>query len=203
MASPPFDVGPVTLEGHLVRLEPLDVGRHLPGLAEVGLDPSLWLYLVDRPDSPERLRRYLEAADAERQAGRMMPFVTHERSTGRPIGMSRYMSIDPPHRRLEIGHTWVAPAWQRRGFNAEAKLLMLTHAFEVLGAHRVEFKTHARNEKARAGLLGIGATYEGLFRKHMVMPDGTFRDSVWYSIVDDEWPDVKPRLEALVATHVA
>jgi RimJ/RimL family protein N-acetyltransferase len=133
----------------------------------------------------------------------MLPFVTHELSTGRPIGMSRYMAIDPAHRRLEIGHTWVASDWQRRGFNAEAKLLMLAHAFETLGAHRVEFKTHAANDKARAGLLGIGATYEGLFRKHMVMPDGSFRDSAWYSIIHDEWPVVKPRLEAIVASHLA
>jgi RimJ/RimL family protein N-acetyltransferase len=149
------------------------------------------------------MRGYLEGADAERRAGRMLPFVTHELASGRPVGMSRYMGIEPAHRRLEIGHTWVAPGWQRRGFNAEAKLLMLANAFEGLGAHRVEFKTHARNEKAREGLLGIGATYEGLFRKHMIMPDGEHRDSVWYSIVDDEWPDVKVRLEALVSRHVA
>ena len=202
MTRPPFDVQPVTLEGRLVRLEPLDVERHLAGLAEVGLEPSLWLYVVDRPATSDDLRRYLEGAEAERQAGRMLPFVTHERATGRPVGMSRYMSIEPAHRRLEIGHTWVAPAWQRRGFNAEAKLLMLTHTFESLGAHRVEFKTHARNEKARAGLLGIGATFEGIFRKHMVMPDGTFRDSAWYAIVDEDWPAVRERLEALVASHV-
>lgn len=202
MRRPAFDVRPVTLEGRIVRLETLDVDRHLAGLAEVGLDPSLWLYVLDRPRTVDDLRRYLEAADGERLAGRMLPFVTHERSSGRPIGMSRYMGIEAAHRRLEIGHTWVAAAWQRRGVNAEAKLLMCAHAFEDLGAHRVEFKTHARNDKARAALLGIGATFEGIFRKHMVMPDGTFRDSAWYSIVDDEWPAVKPRLEALVASHV-
>ncbi len=202
MERGPFDVQPVTLDGRLVRLETLDVDRHLAGLAEVGLEPSLWLYVVDRPASSSDLRRYLERADSERAAGRMLPFVTHELATGRPVGMSRYMAIEPAHRRLEIGHSWVAPAWQRRGFNAEAKLLMLTHAFEGLGAHRVEFKTHARNDKARAGLLGIGATFEGTFRKHMVMPDGSFRDSVWYSVIDDEWPAVRARLEALVASHV-
>jgi RimJ/RimL family protein N-acetyltransferase len=193
----------VTLEGRLVRVEPLDVERHLAGLAEVGLDPSLWLFVVDRPSSVEGMRAYLAGADAERRAGRMLPFVTHEVASGRPVGMSRYMGIEPAHRRLEIGHTWIAPAWQRRGFNAEAKLLMLANAFEGLGAHRVEFKTHARNEKAREGLLGIGATYEGLFRKHMIMPGGERRDSVWYSIIDDEWSAVKPRLEAIVARHMA
>lgn len=199
---PPFVVTPVTLEGRLVRLEPFDVERHLAGLVEVALDPAIWRYTLDRPADSAGLHAYLEAADRERQAGRQLPWVTHERATGLPIGMSRFMAIEPVHRRLEIGHTWVAPAWQRRGFNAEAKLLMLTHAFEVLGAHRVEFKTHAANAKARAGLEGIGATYEGTFRKHMVMPDGTFRDSAWYAILDDDWPAVKPRLVALAARHL-
>jgi RimJ/RimL family protein N-acetyltransferase len=124
-----------------------------------------------------------------------MPFATVEAATGRPIGSSRYMNIVLEHRRLEIGWTWLAPPWQRTGANREAKLLMLTHAFEVLGCRRVEFKTDSTNEASRTALLGIGATFEGIFRKHMVMPGDGVRHSAWYSVVDDEWPAVKTRLE--------
>lgn len=193
----------MTLEGRIVRLETLDVDRHLAGLADVGLDAAIWRYTLDRPTSVDALRRYLETAHVERRAGRQLPFVTHLVATGRPVGMSRYLAIEPAHRRLEIGHTWVAPAWHRRGINLEAKLLMCHHAFEALGAHRVEFKTHARNDQARAGLAGIGATFEGVFRKHMVMPDGTFRDSAWYAIVDDDWPVVRRHMEGLLAAHAS
>ncbi|MBA2315299.1 MAG: GNAT family N-acetyltransferase, partial [Chloroflexi bacterium] len=138
----------------------------------------------------------LETALANREAGTELPFVTVERATGRPIGSSRYLNIALEHRRLEIGWTWVARAWQGRGANREAKLLMLEHAFEALGCLRVEFKTDALNERSRAALLGIGATFEGVFRKHMLMPDGRNRDSAWYSITDDDWPDVRARLRA-------
>jgi RimJ/RimL family protein N-acetyltransferase len=201
MTLQPFEVRSVTLTGRIVRLEPLDVDRHLTGIAAVGLDPATWRFTIDRPADVDALRAYLDAAAREQEAGRQLPFVTHELATGWPIGMSRFMAIEPAHRRLEIGHTWVAPGGQRRGINAEAKLLMLAHAFDTLGAHRVEFKTHAANEKARAALEGIGAAYEGTFRKHMVMPDGSFRDSAWYAIVDDDWPAARERLETLVARH--
>jgi RimJ/RimL family protein N-acetyltransferase len=136
------------------------------------------------------------AAIAAADAGTEVPFVTVERATGRPIGSSRYMNIVADHRRLEIGWTWVGTAWQRRGANREAKLLMLEHAFEVLGCHRVEFKTDSLNERSRAALLGIGATFEGIFRNHMVMPEGRLRHSAYYSVIDDEWPRVKAALVA-------
>jgi RimJ/RimL family protein N-acetyltransferase len=109
------------------------------------------------------------------------------------------MSIVPEHRRLEIGWTWIGAAFRRTGANREAKLLQLTHAIETLGANRVEFKTHARNERSRAALLGIGATYEGIFRDHMIMPDGSLRDSAYYSVIAPEWPTIKARLEAGLA----
>ena len=187
-------VEPVTLEGRVVRLEPLSLD-HVPGLAEVGLDPAIWRLTIARPASEADLRTWADTALRARDAGTEMPFATVEASTGRPIGSSRYMNIVLEHRRLEIGWTWLAPPWQRTGANREAKLLMLTHAFEVLGCRRVEFKTDSTNEASRTALLGIGATFEGIFRKQMVMPGDGIRHSAWYSVVDDEWPAVKARLE--------
>jgi RimJ/RimL family protein N-acetyltransferase len=187
-------IEPVTLEGRIVRLEPLRPD-HVHGLAEVGLDPAIWRWTIARPQSEADLRDWAEAAIRNREAGTEFPFATIETSTGRPIGSSRYMNIVLEHRRLEIGWTWLAPAWQRSGANREAKLLMLTHAFETLGCRRVEFKTDSNNEPSRTALLGIGATFEGIFRKHMVMPGDGVRHSAWYSVIDDEWPAVKARLE--------
>jgi N-acetyltransferase len=187
-------VGPVTLEGRIVRLEPLSLD-HVPRLAEVALDPAIWRWTIARPQSEADLRDWAETAIRNREAGTEYPFATIEASTGRPIGSSRYMNIVLEHRRLEIGWTWLAPAWQRSGANREAKLLMLTHAFEVLGCRRVEFKTDSNNEPSRTALLGIGATFEGIFRKHMVMPGDGVRHSAWYSVIDDEWPLVKAGLE--------
>jgi RimJ/RimL family protein N-acetyltransferase len=136
-------------------------------------------------------------ADAE--AGTMVPFATIERATGKPVGSTRYLSIEPRHRRLEIGWTWLAPAWQHSAVNTQAKLLMLSHAFDKLGALRVEFKTDALNEKSRTALLKIGAIEEGIFRQHMVMPGGRRRDSAYYSVIEEEWPRVRQRLETRLA----
>jgi N-acetyltransferase len=187
-------VEPVTLQGRIVRLEPLSLD-HVPGLAEVGLDPAIWQWTIARPESEADLRAWAETAIAAREAGTELPFATIEASTGRPIGSSRYMNIVLEHRRLEIGWTWLAPPWQRSGANREAKLLMLSHAFDVLGCRRVEFKTDSNNEPSRNALLGIGATFEGIFRKHMVMPGDGVRHSAWYSVTDDEWPTVRSHLE--------
>jgi RimJ/RimL family protein N-acetyltransferase len=191
----PVWVEPVVLEGAIVRLEPLR-RDHLDGLAEVGLDPEIWRWMPVRPRDRGDLEAWLERALATAAGGVELPFATIDRRTGRPIGSTRYLAIVPEHRRLEIGWTWLAPAWQRSGANREAKLLQLTHAFDELGANRVEFKTDSRNEASRAALLGIGATYEGIFRNHMVLPDGDLRHSAWYGIVREEWPDVRARLEA-------
>jgi RimJ/RimL family protein N-acetyltransferase len=194
----PRSVEPVTLEGRIVRLEPLSLD-HVDGLAEVGLDPAIWRWTIARPTTVDDLRRWAETALANRAAGTEMPFATIEAATGRPIGSTRYMSIVLEHHRLEIGWTWVAPPWQRSGANREAKLLQLRHAFETLGCRRVEFKTDSRNEASRNALLGIGAQFEGIFRNHMVMPDGPMRHSAWYSVIDEEWPAVRERLEASLA----
>ena len=193
MPEGPSWTDPITLEGRLVRLEPMD-RAHLDGLAEVAFDPTLWQWTLARPTDRAGLEEWMEAALWNAESGSELPFVTVERSSGRPIGSSRYLNIVPEHRRLEIGWTWVGTAWQRGGANREAKLLMLQHAFEALGCMRVEFKTDSQNDKARRSLLGIGSTFEGIFRNHMVMPEGRIRHSAYYSVTDEEWPDVKARL---------
>jgi N-acetyltransferase len=177
--------------------------RHLDGLEQVALDAELWRWTIARPTDRAGLEAWMSTAMANAAAGSELPFVTVDLASGRPIGSSRYMSIVPDHLRLEIGWSWVARAWQRTGANREAKLLMLTHAIEQLGCHRVEFKTDSLNEASRAALLAIGATFEGTFRNHMVMPGGRLRHSAYYSVTDDEWPAVKVRLAASVDAAVS
>ncbi|HYN68714.1 MAG TPA: GNAT family N-acetyltransferase, partial [Candidatus Eisenbacteria bacterium] len=193
-------VAPVVLEGRIVRLEPLS-GDHLDGLADVAFEPSIWQWTLARPTDRAGLRAWLETALANRAAGTELPFATIDRATARAIGSTRILSIVPEHRRLEIGWTWLGRAWQRTGANREAKLLQLSHAFERLGANRVEFKTDSRNEPSRTALLGIGATFEGVFRNHMVMLDGRLRHSAYYSVIADEWPGVRARIEASLANR--
>jgi len=195
-------VEPVTLAGSIVRLEPLSLD-HLEGLAEVAFDESIWRWTVVQPTEIGGLRDWVEAALAHRVDGSEMPFATVDVASGRPIGSSRFMSIVPEHRRLEIGWTWVAPEWQRKGANQEAKYLQLRHAFEELGANRVEFKTDSLNEKANPALLSIGATFEGTFRNHMIMPGGRLRHSNYYSVTREEWPDRKSKLESRIAGFLA
>jgi RimJ/RimL family protein N-acetyltransferase len=191
-------VEPVVLEGSRIRLEPL-AARHFEDLLLVAFDQALWRWTIMRPQDEAGLRRWFDTALANAEAGLERPFATVDRTTGRAIGSSRFLSIVPEHRRLEIGWTWVATAYQRTGANREAKLLQLTHAFETLGANRVEFKTHSGNERSRAALAGIGATFEGVFRSHMIMPDGSIRDSAYFSVIAPEWPVVKAGLEASLA----
>jgi RimJ/RimL family protein N-acetyltransferase len=191
-------VRPLVLEGRRIRLEPLS-RDHLADLAAVAYDASIWRWTIARPIDEAGLRTWVDQALANAAAGTEVPFATVDQASGRAIGSTRYLSIVAEHRRLEIGWTWVGMAFQRTGANREAKLLQLTHAFEGLGAHRVEFKTHAANERSRAALLGIGATFEGVFRRHMIMPDGSRRDSAYYSVTIDDWPRVKAALaEGLV-----
>jgi N-acetyltransferase len=185
---------PVTLEGQIVRLVPLEL-EHVPALAEVGLDPAIWQWTLARPTSEADLREWALTTIRNREQATELPFATLDARTGQPIGSSRYMNIVLEHRRLEIGWTWVAPQWQRSGANREAKLLMLGHAFDTLGCRRVEFKTDSLNEPSRTALLGIGATFEGIFRNHMVMPGGRMRHSAYYSVIDEEWPAVRSGLE--------
>jgi RimJ/RimL family protein N-acetyltransferase len=200
-AAPRPWVAPVTLEGRIVRLEPLGV-EHLEGLAAVAFDPAIWRWTIARPTDVDGLRAWLETAVAAQATGTELPFATIDVATGRPIGSTRFLSIVPEHRRLEIGWTWVAPSHQRRGANQEAKYLQLRHAFEDLEANRVEFKTDSRNEKANPALLSIGATFEGTFRNHMVMPDGPLRHSNYYAVTAEDWPAAKSMLAARIASIV-
>jgi RimJ/RimL family protein N-acetyltransferase len=186
-------VEPVVLEGTRVRMEPLEE-RHVEDLRAVAFDEPIWRWTIMGPQDEPGLRRWVDTALANAAAGVEVPFATVDLATGRAIGSSRFLSIVPEHKRLEIGWTWVGSAYQRSGANREAKLLQLTHAFEALEANRVEFKTHSRNERSRTALAGIGATFEGVFRHHMIMPDGSLRDSAYFSITSVEWPIVKARL---------
>ena len=188
------------LQGERVRLEPLDE-RHVPGLLAAAADPATWTWLFEPLDNETALRAWLADALRARDAGTEMPFAALDASTGRVVGSTRYMGIVPAHRRLEIGWTWLTPAIWGTGINVEAKLLLLTHAFDVLGAMRVELKTDARNERARAAILALGAQFEGVFRKHMRMADGRIRDSAWYAITDEDWPAVRTRLVARLAAR--
>ena len=186
-----FDVRPLTLEGTHVRLEPL-AERHVAGLYAVGRQADDWAYMprgcfTSEDDCREWV---LEALTEEGQVA----FAILDRVSGEPVGSSRYLNIRPPHRGLEIGWTWLGRDWQRTPVNTEAKLLLLGHAFEALGAIRVEFKTDERNTRSQAALERIGATREGVLRQHMIVQDGFLRNSVYFSILDDEWPAVKEGL---------
>ena len=191
--------GPVTLDGTLVRLEPLTLG-HVPGLARIGLDPAIHHWTRLRPAGEDDLRAWVAAALATATSGSEVPFAIVRQATGEPIGSTRYMAIVPEHRRLEIGWTWLGVDHQRTGANREAKRLLLAHAFETLGANRVEFKTDSRNDKSRTALLGIGAQFEGVFRNHMLTPQG-IRHSAWYSVTVEDWPQVRDRLDAGLAAR--
>lgn len=193
-------VTPVTLAGRRVRLEPL-AEEHLPGLLAAGSDPATWTWMPAPLPDEAALRTWLAAALAAREAGTSFAFATLDAAGGRVLGSTRFEAIAPAHRRLEIGWTWLAPDARGTAVNSEAKLLMLEHAFERLGAIRVEFKTDARNERSRAALAAIGATFEGIFRRHMIMGDGRVRDTAWYAIIDSEWPAVRQALERRVAAR--
>jgi len=183
------------MEGTSVRLEPLE-RRHEEGLFEAAGYADAWRWMpYDASASREGFHRWIEDAIARSEAGFEAAFATVDAVTGELVGSSRYLALRPEHRGLEIGWTWVSPARWRTGVNVEAKLLMLEHAFEDLGCLRVEFKTDARNERSRNALAALPASFEGIFRKHMVVRGGDLRDSAYYSIVDDEWPEVKSNLQ--------
>lgn len=188
------------LQGTHVRLEPLALG-HVDALCAVGLDPAIWRWMPNHVREPADMRAFVEECLDAQDAGTAIPFATTLRETGQVVGATRFMNIAPAHRRVEIGGTWIGAAWQRSRVNTEAKYLMLQHAFEHWQCIRVELKTHALNAQSRAAILRLGALEEGTFRKHMVQADGSVRDTVYFSIVDDEWPRVKAHLEAKLADH--
>jgi RimJ/RimL family protein N-acetyltransferase len=195
-----MEVMPVTLEGKHVRLEPVRLD-HAAALWRIGAYEEIWRYIPYVPCSEDDLRTFIAAELRKQQAGLTLRFVTVARASGEPVGSTSYLNIEPQHRRLEIGGTWITPAWQRSAVNTEAKYLQLCHAFETLGCLRVEFKTDSLNVKSRRALARIGAIEEGTFRNHMVMSDGRIRHSVYFSIVHSEWPAVKARLERLMLSY--
>ena len=195
-------VEPVALEGRHVRLEPMTrarAGAIAEALAIAAADGTLWESKVTTIPRPENMRAYVDQALSELDAGVSMPFVTLDRASGKVVGTTRYMNIEAPHRRLEIGTTWLARSAQRTPINTEAKYLMLKHAFEVLRCIAVDLRTHERNAQSRAAIERLGAKLDGILRHHRIMPDGSLRNTATYSIIDTEWPAVKAGLEQKLA----
>ena len=183
-----------TLEGELVRLEPM-AREHEAGLWEASRDPLTWQWLsVFQPATLEEMHAYVGDALANQADGTELPLVTIRREDGRVVGSTRYLALRPEHRSVEIGWTWLATEVWGTGINIEAKLLMFEHAFERLGCLRVELKTDARNERSRGAMAALPAQFEGVHRKSMLVRGGQRRDSAWYSVVDDEWPEVRANL---------
>ncbi len=190
-----MNVVPVVLEGRHVRLEPLSQAHHAD-LAAAGLGGELWRWIPTPVRTPEEMSAYIATALDEQARGVSLPFALIEKASGRAIGSTRYGNIDRAHHRVEIGWTWVAPPWQRTAVNTEAKYLLLRHAFETLGCIRVELKTDSLNERSRNAILRIGAREEGTFRNHMITSTGRIRHTVYFSILDSEWPAVKSGLQS-------
>ncbi|HTT22443.1 MAG TPA: GNAT family protein [Candidatus Sulfotelmatobacter sp.] len=193
---------PVILEGSVVRLEPIrrEHEQWFWDVAKNDLDDIFrWMpYVMKTPDD---FRKLVDKALAEQAQGESVVFATVERSSGRVIGSTRFMNIDRANRRVEIGSTWISPLWQRTAVNTQAKYLMLQHAFEVWGCIRVELKTDGLNQKSRNAILRLGAKEEGTLRRHLVTWTGRLRDTVYFSILDDEWPAVKARLQSKLAVR--
>lgn len=190
-------VEPITLTGQKVRLEPLSL-EHAPALYEAIREvPNLWQYIyVRQPRSLEQMEQWVTQALQDQAQGTSLPFVIRDLTSERLVGSTRYLRIEAQHRGLEIGWSWLAPSAQRTGINTECKYLLLCHAFEQLGAIRVQLNTHHLNLQSQRAIEGLGAVKEGALRNNRIMPDGSFRHSVYYSIIENEWPQVKAGLEA-------
>jgi N-acetyltransferase len=186
-------VAPVELSGPHVTLEPL-ARAHEPGLKAAAADGELWTLWYTSVPAPERTAAWIDAALEMREKAGAMPFVIREAATGEIVGSTRYFNVDAANRRLEIGHTWHAKRVQRTAINTEAKLLLLTHAFEALSCIAVEFRTHFFNFASREAIARLGAKQDGILRCHQILPDGSLRDTVVFSIVAAEWPAAKRNL---------
>ena len=196
-----MNIEETVLDGQFVRLDSLKL-QHLDELWNVGQDEEIWRWSPSRIKNYADMKKYVEAALNERKQGVSLPFVTVEKSSNKIVGSTRFGNIDVNNRRVEIGWTWIGKDWQRTFVNTEAKLLMLRHAFEVWKCIRVEFKTDFLNEKSRNAILRIGAKEEGVFRQHMTTDSGRFRDSVYYSIIDSEWENIKSNLAGRLGLNI-
>ncbi len=189
----------MTLTGHTVRLEPLRV-ELAEALFPAADEPDIWRYMpYGEVNTPDKLRGVIADLLGRQALGTDVCFAVFDIASDKPIGMTRYMTIDSANRGLEIGGTWYGKDYRRTAVNTECKYLLFRHAFEVLGCIRVQLRTDARNERSQRAIERLGAVREGAFRKHIIMPDGFHRTSVYYSIIDDEWPAVKARLEGLLS----
>ena len=193
-----MEVKPVVLTGRYVRLEPMKEA-HVPGLAELGIGQPFWDFMVyGKINSVDDMRNWVGDVLSRAEKGTDLPFVAIHLESDRVAGATRYLNIMPNDRGLEIGGTWYGPEFQRTAVNTECKYLLFKHAFETLGCIRVQLKTDSRNERSQKAIERIGAVKEGILRNHMILPDGYYRHSVYYSVLDTEWPDVKKRLENMM-----
>src|SRR5688572_21074842 len=193
-----MEIKPVVLTGKHVRLEPM-TEAHTPALAEIGVGQPFWDFMVYGPmETADDMRGWAQDILSRAEKGNDLPFIAIHLESDRVAGATRYMNIMPDDRGLEIGGTWYGPEFQRTVVNTECKYLLLQHAFEKLGCIRVQLKTDLRNERSQRAIERIGAVREGVLRNHMILPDGYYRHSVYYSILDTEWPDVKKRLKVMM-----
>lgn len=187
-------IAPLTLKGSHVTLEPLSL-EHREALIAAATDGELWKLWYTSVASPQHMERYIETALTQREEKGWMPFVVRENAKGTVVGCTRYCNVDAANRRVEIGYTWYARRVQRTPVNTESKLLLLTHAFETLKCIAVEFRTHWFNQASRAAIERLGAKMDGVLRNHQIMPDGSYRDTCVYSILESEWPAAKRHLQ--------
>jgi RimJ/RimL family protein N-acetyltransferase len=193
-----MEVKPVVLTGKYVRLEPL-AEKYIPGLAEIGVGQTFWDFMLyGNINTVDDMSNWVNDIRSRAEKGTDLPFVAIHLASGRVAGATRYLNIMPRDRGLEIGGTWYGTEFQRTPVNTECKYLLLRHAFETLGCIRVQLKTDLRNERSQRAIERIGAIKEGVLRNHMILPDGRIRDSVFYSILDREWPEVKKNLEVMM-----
>lgn len=191
-----MNIQPITLTGNVVRLEPL-AEKHVPDLALVGRDERIWRHMLyGNVTTEEKMLVFVRDLLGRQKKGGDLPFTVIHLASGRAIGCTRYLEIRRAHRSVEIGGTWYGVAYQRTAVNTECKYLLLRHAFETLGCIRVQLKTDSRNVPSQRAIERLGAVKEGVFRNHMIKPDGVIRHSIYYSILDSEWPVVKAKLEA-------
>jgi len=193
-----MEVKPIVLQGKHVRLEPM-TEAHIPGLAVIGIGQTFWDFMLyGNIKTVDNMRDWVLDILSRAEKGTDLPFVAVHLPSGRVAGATRYLNIVPKDRGLEIGGTWYGTEFQRTPVNTECKYLLLSHAFEILGCIRVQLKTDLRNERSQKAIERIGAVKEGILRNHMILPDGRYRNSVFYSILDTEWPEVKKRLEDML-----